>query len=216
MTTEPILRRVPQQSRGQRRIAAILDAAEQLFAEVGYDATTTNAIAARAHTAIGSLYQFFPNKEAILRAVVARFLEQLRALLDAALADVAARGDLSPEQTLDRVLDPLIGLYAGRAGILRVFLGLHGAGDLAGAPRVLTDEIVARLEAVMARREPGLSPEQRRLHAQVVVEVVRALLPLTVTRDGALREEMVGEMKRVVRAYLRAIRDERSALTAPG
>ena len=77
MATEPILRRVPQQPRGQRRIEAILDAAEQLFAEIGYDATTTNAIAARAHTAIGSLYQFFPNKEAITAALYATYGVQI-------------------------------------------------------------------------------------------------------------------------------------------
>jgi AcrR family transcriptional regulator len=207
MATEPILRRVPRQSRGQRRIEAILDAAERLFAEIGYDATTTNAIAARAQTAIGSLYQFFPNKEAILRALVARFLDQLRALLDAALSDVAAHGALSLEQTLDRVLDPLLALYASRAGILRLFLGLHGFGDLASAPRVLTDEIVARLEALFALRSPDLPTEKRHLHAQVVVEVVRALLPLTVTPEGALREDMVAELKRVARAYLAAIRE---------
>jgi AcrR family transcriptional regulator len=205
MTGEPILRRVPQQSRGQRRIDAILDAAERLFAEVGYEATTTNAIAARARTAIGSLYQFFPNKEAILRALVERFRDHLRAVLDAALAEVAAHPELPLEGAIDRVLDPLIELYASRAGILRLFLGLHGFGDLASAPRVLADEIVVRLEAILAQREPGLPAERRRLHAQVVVEVVRALLPLTVTSEGALRADAVAELKRVVRAYLVAI-----------
>ena len=209
MATEPSLRRVPQQSRGQRRIEAILDAAEQHFAEIGYDATTTNAIAARAHTAIGSLYQFFPNKEAILRALVERFRDHLRAQLDAALADVAAHAELPLEAAIDRVLDPLIALHAARAGVLQVYFAQGGWGELARAPRVLADEIVVRLEAILAQREPGLPAEKRRLHARVVVEVVRALLPLTSTPDGAPREDMVAEMKRAVRAYLVAIRADR-------
>ncbi len=215
MATDLHLRRVPQQSRGQRRIEAILDAAERLFAEIGYDATTTNAIAARAHTAIGSLYQFFPNKEAILRALVERFRDRLRAGLDAALGDVAAHAELPLEAAIDRVLDPLIALHASRAGILQVYFAQGGWGELARAPRMLADEIVVRLEGILAQREPGLPAEKRRLHAQVVVEVVRALLPLTSTPEGALREDVVAELKRVVRAYLVAIREQHSALMAP-
>ncbi len=215
MATELHLRRVPQQSRGQRRIAAILDAAEQLFAEIGYDATTTNAIAARAHTAIGSLYQFFPNKEAILRALVERFRDRLRTGLDAALADVAAHGELPIAAAIDRVLDPLIALHASRAGILQVYFAQSGWGELARAPRVLADEIVVRLEGILAQREPGLPAEKRRLYAQVVVEVVRALLPLTCTPEGTLRANAVAELKRVVRAYFAAIREQHSTLIAP-
>ncbi|HEX6818595.1 MAG TPA: TetR/AcrR family transcriptional regulator [Ktedonobacterales bacterium] len=204
MSQENTLRRTPQQSRGQRRIAAILDAAEQLFGEIGYDATTTNAIAARAQTAIGSLYQFFPNKEAILRELVARFLVELRASLDASLAEVGALPDLTLERAIDYVLDPLIALYASRAGILRVFLGQHGRADRVGAPRVISDEVVTRLQALLALREPQLAPETQRLYAEVVVAAVRALLPLTIAPDGTPRADMIAELKRLVRAYLTA------------
>lgn len=85
------MRRRPQQMRGQRRIEAILDAAERLFATAGYEATSTNQIAAEAHTPIGSLYQFFPNKEAILRALVARYREQMRAYTHATFTAHPAR-----------------------------------------------------------------------------------------------------------------------------
>jgi len=81
-TPEPHLRRQPQQARGQQRIQKILDAAEHIFADVGYDNATTNAIAVRAETSIGSLYQFFPHKEAILKALVLRYLEEMRTLFD--------------------------------------------------------------------------------------------------------------------------------------
>lgn len=201
-----VLRREPRQSRGQQRIEAILDAAEQLFAEIGYDATTTNAIAARAHTAIGSLYQYFPNKEAILRELIARFLVQLRASLDTSLADAGALPDCSLECAIDLVIDPLLALYASRAGILRVYLGQYGHGSIAVTPGVLSEEVTSRLQSLMALREPTIPPGTLRLYAEVVVHAVRALLPLTVARDGAPRPEMVGELKRLVRAYLRAAR----------
>lgn len=206
---EPIpMRRVPRQTRGQQRITTILDAAEQLFAEVGFDAATTNAIAARAHTAIGSLYQFFPNKEAILRALVARFLEQMNAAFDAALAEVDAASITSVDALIDHILDPLLALQAQRAGILHVFFSLRRAGASSEAAQALIEEIIARLDALVAAREPWIDPVQRRLHVRIVVEVVRALLPLTVTPDGTQRPEVVAELKRLLRAYMNAVRAE--------
>ncbi len=76
------MRRKPQQARGQRRVNTILDAASQVFSELGYEAATTNIIAIRANTSIGSLYQFFPNKEAILSAIATRYTAQIGSLLD--------------------------------------------------------------------------------------------------------------------------------------
>src|SRR4051812_843544 len=70
--------RAPQQDRGQRRVDSILDAAEEVFAEQGVDAATTNAIAERAGASVGSLYHFFPSKDAILLALVRRYAERMR------------------------------------------------------------------------------------------------------------------------------------------
>lgn len=206
---EPVLmRRAPQQIRGQQRITTILDAAEQVFVEVGFDAATTNAIAARAHTAIGSLYQYFPNKEAILSALVARFLEQMNAAFDAALTQVDITSITSADSLIDRILDPLLALQAQRAGILHVFFSLRRAGASSQAAQALIEEIITRLDALIALREPWIDPVKRRLHVQITVEVVRALLPLTVTSEGEQRPEVVAELKRLLRAYMSDVRAE--------
>ena len=63
------LRRQPQQQRSKDRVEAILLAAAEVFDEIGVEAATTHLIAARAGTAIGSLYQFFPDKAAIFHAM---------------------------------------------------------------------------------------------------------------------------------------------------
>jgi AcrR family transcriptional regulator len=197
------LRRRPQQPRGQRRIEAILDAAERVFAVVGYEATSTNQIAAEAHTSIGSLYQFFPNKEAILRALVARSQEQMRAVLDGVFAS-DPRDELSPDELLDRLLDPLITLYARGYRMLALFVALPRIGDGAQAGEPLVEEIIWRLDARLARRMPGLSPERRELSVRMIVETVRALMPLMTTAEGQVRPEAVTELKRMLRAYIAA------------
>ena len=64
MTEETTMRRTPKQKRGQQRVEQILDAAARLIVAEGYENVSTNAIAKEANTSIGSLYQFFPNKDA--------------------------------------------------------------------------------------------------------------------------------------------------------
>ncbi|MEH1828516.1 MAG: TetR family transcriptional regulator [Nostoc sp.] len=72
------LRRQPKQQRGKQRVEKILDAAAAVFDRVGYEAATTHLIAAKAGTAIGSLYQFFPDKAAIFQAMELRHVERVK------------------------------------------------------------------------------------------------------------------------------------------
>jgi len=64
ISSNPV-RVAPQQERSERRLAAFLDAAAELFAEVGYEAATMTAIAERSGSSIGALYNYFPDKQAI-------------------------------------------------------------------------------------------------------------------------------------------------------
>lgn len=71
-------RKRPSQARSQVTVEAILDAAAQVFEARGYAAGTTNRIAQRAGVSIGSLYEYFPNKDAIVVALAERELERER------------------------------------------------------------------------------------------------------------------------------------------
>lgn len=73
-------RKRPLQSRAVATVAAIIEAAAHILEKDGLDGYSTNAIAERAGVSIGSLYQYFPNKDAITRALIAR---ESRSLLDA-------------------------------------------------------------------------------------------------------------------------------------
>ena len=77
-------RRIPRQPRGRRRVSQLLDAAATVISSVGYDAATMTAIAAKAGAPIGSLYQFFPNKEAITHALRTEYGKHYEAKLTAA------------------------------------------------------------------------------------------------------------------------------------
>ena len=81
-------RKLPGQERSQQTVDAIVGAAAHILANEGFEALTTNAVAARAGASIGSVYQYFGHKEAILAAVLEKhsesearfFLERMREL----------------------------------------------------------------------------------------------------------------------------------------
>jgi AcrR family transcriptional regulator len=199
-------RPVRRQARGERRIAEILDAALELFAEVGYEAASTNRIAARAGISPGSLYQFFANKEAIAEALSARIAERMGAAHAAAFdrADVA---DLPLDDLLDRILDPLIAFSLANPGAKALLAGPDAPAPLAAATRPLQDALLGRVAAVIGARAPGLPEVERNRAALVAMQIVRAMTGAITAAAGAERAALVGELKRVLNAYLATLED---------
>lgn len=188
------------QERGKRRIALLLDVAARVFAEVGYEAATTNAIAARAGMSPGSLYQFFPSKDAIAEALAARYAEQFQAAHDLALAPSVAF--LPLDALLDRVVDPLVAVNVANPGFQALYAGADLSPRLAALTRRLHEAVLERVETALAIRTPTLAAEQRARYARVSVQLVKALLSLIVAADDAERAALVGELKRALRGYL--------------
>src|SRR5260370_19982682 len=74
--------KTPTEERGEGRVSEVLSAADHLFATTGYEATTMSGIASLAGASIGSLYQFFPNKESIGAALLGRYMDEVVVLLE--------------------------------------------------------------------------------------------------------------------------------------
>lgn len=83
------LRRRPRQSRARATFDAVLEAAADIVTRQGYAAMTTNAVARRAGVSIGSLYQYFPDRSAILVCLLERHLREIQPLIAAGLATLA-------------------------------------------------------------------------------------------------------------------------------
>ena len=83
-------RKAPRQARSRATVEAILSATAQVLVRDGYDRTSTNKVAEVAGVSIGSLYQYYPSKEALVAALIARHMERLAALLETKMIEVAA------------------------------------------------------------------------------------------------------------------------------
>lgn len=195
-------RRSPRQARGRARVERILAAAAELFATQGYESTTTNAIAERAGTSIGSIYQFFPNKQAVLQALADRYLADLRTLIDVILDDSAEAGPLAA--VVDRLIDALAAFHVGRPAFVHVFHRTLGSPELTATADALNAAIVDRLRAVLMARNPALPAEHAALVATVSIEVVKAMLALGVAQstDALFQARVMAETKRLLVVYL--------------
>ncbi|MBI1210969.1 MAG: TetR family transcriptional regulator [Alphaproteobacteria bacterium] len=84
-------RKMPAQDRSRATVELILDAAARILVKGGYNAFTTNRVAERAGVSVGSLYQYFPNKESLLGELMRRHVAELERGLAAITADAAKR-----------------------------------------------------------------------------------------------------------------------------
>ena len=197
------MRRMPRQARGERRIVAILEAAAQVFYEVGFDAATTGLIAQRAQTAIGSLYDFFPNKEAIAQRLSEQFCEDLRALAEGMLTDEQLV-HVPLSQVIDDIIDSLVEYHQTHPGFEALWLQSQGDPRLARIYQDLTETLIRKTAWIMARRY-AQSDEASILRAsQICIRTTHALL--TLAGDGpGLDSQIIAELKIMIRAYLQAV-----------
>ncbi|WP_220446850.1 TetR/AcrR family transcriptional regulator [Nonomuraea deserti] len=147
-------RKQPRQQRSRETVAAILEAAAQLFQRHGYADTTTNKIAERAGVSIGSLYQYFPNKDALLVALAEHYLIQSTEQIAQVFARAAEDRPPLPDLLTDLV-ECVATLHTDRPGLHRLLFDQ--------APR--TPDLVTRLRQAERRIAHALAGELRRLRA---------------------------------------------------
>jgi AcrR family transcriptional regulator len=197
-------RRPPLQKRSRDTVRAILDAAARIFAARGYAGATTNHIAALAGVSIGSLYEYFPNKDALLVALLEEHLAAAEALLSrtAAEALAAPRGEL--RAVVERFVRAMVALHSYDPALHRVLfeeapLSPRVRQRLAGIENRLTARV-----ATWCREHPGVRRKNAALAAAIVVQTVEALThTLVVHRHASLDvDACVDEVVTLVTAYL--------------
>jgi len=164
--------------RGKRRVEALLDAAAWAFGEKGYDGATMTEIAARADTAIGSLYQFFPSKEALADALLTRYGERLEAGLQLIESRAAALG---PAGLAAALVDLMLELRGDRASAI----ALLEARDVAGVSRAALRQMMLRqLSASLLAAGPAIGVARAQTMSFVLLHAMKAIRGLPRKRSG--------------------------------
>lgn len=188
--------RIPQRERGKLRVASLLEAAASVFAEKGYAATTMTEIAARADAPIGSLYQFFPNKEALADALLMRYAEQVKAALDAIEARAAT---LASATLADALLGVLIDLRSEREAALALIDVRRDAAE--GPATTMRGEMRRSLIRIVRAHLPALTAAAHERIATLLQYLMKTTVSIYVAEGGA-RSAALGEMRALARDYL--------------
>jgi AcrR family transcriptional regulator len=195
------------QARGERRIAQLLEAAARVFCTTGYTAASTNAIAREAGVSPGTLYQFFPNKEAIAIELGDRLVHEMRETYGQALAPVDPATPL--EVAVGSAVDRFIAFNTERPVFFALLHGPDIPGRMAEAHDQLHATIAGRIEDLLASLMPGASPADVTRTAHVCLAVYKSGLELILAHEGAERAAYVQEIKDVLIRYLQPLVGDR-------
>lgn len=197
------MRRKPRQARSQERVNRILDVAEKLFASQGYAATTTNAIAVQSQVPIGSLYQFFPDKTAILQALALRYTEMLHQEL--VFIDEAEAFTLPLVDYVNQLIDRTHRFFTENPSYYAIFMEVQGTiRELEEIDEATDTRLIHDLASSLANRDARLEPADYEAIAFVLVKAIGTLLWLSLSQDPLYQQRLVAETKRLTLNYLQS------------
>lgn len=196
------LRRQPQQKRSQERIERILDAAAIVFDEMGFEAATTHAIASRADTAVGSLYQFFPDKLAIFNALELRHVERVYVIWERLLRPEVVHLPFTDFiHTLTTQFQKLFEQPTSRIVFSQFFASPAIFKNIDAS---FTTEAIQFMAKLLKARNANLTDKRCEILAEVCVNATNALILIALRSDEAHRQEINIEIEALMKAYLKA------------
>jgi AcrR family transcriptional regulator len=194
-------RKIPQQQRSREMVERILAAGRAVVLRDGYDAASTNRIAAEADISPGSLYQYFPNKDAVLSAIVNRYAEDTSEQITAALAD---RFDETGPEAIRATLNALLDALEDNTELLRVVADELPRNENSARAEALEQRITGLLSAYLSARRPLTGRDVAPSTAAWII--VRAIENLAVRwvleRPPIDRQTFVSELEQLSLGYL--------------
>ncbi|HEY4163335.1 MAG TPA: TetR/AcrR family transcriptional regulator [Dongiaceae bacterium] len=204
------IRTIPRKSASQKRsqamVGTLLDATARVLIREGYDRASTNRIAAVAGVSIGSLYQYFPNKEALVAALVARHNREVIQLLRAALKDAASQ-DLAP--TMRALVRATVDAHLVDPALHRIFAEqVPRMGQLAKI-EALQRETYLLIRAYLEGRRDEISVTDLDSATSICVTTVEALThEFVINKPDALngdQDRFIAEVTRLILGYLQQV-----------
>ncbi len=171
-------------------------AATSAFAERGFDAATMTEIAGLAGASIGSLYQFFPSKEVLADALLARYGE----LVAAALGKVeTCASELSATALADALLDLLVGLRQETSAAVAL---LDARAEWSARRAELRQLIRRHVARILLVRSPQLAPDLVESMAAILLQNMRVMAMLIAERAQDEPPGALVELRHMTRLYL--------------
>jgi AcrR family transcriptional regulator len=200
-TEIPRLRRVPTQARSRARLQRLLDVAEKLVAADGAEALTTTRVAEAAGMSVGSLYQYLPDKGAIVQALARRYLADFEGLMGRLERD-ARRGGEGWEDPVGRLIDEFSERYRELPGYRALWFGRELSDELRDADRENKMALARGVRRIAVALGLARDDAYLRVAARAGVLVTDSILQEAFRADPAGDAQLIEEAKRILRLYL--------------
>ena len=197
------VRVAPQQERSTRRLAAFLDAAAELFVEVGYEAATMTAVAERSGSSIGALYNYFPDKRSIAFTLVNQYSQEMEAHWKPLMEQAEI---LTHAEFADLFIERITQFVQARPAFLSLLAAPIRIRRDPAARKASRSAIANAFQA----KNPSLSKEQSLLAANVSLQMVAGMMTLYGEADPKGKVLVVAEFKKVLTLYLGSVLSEDS------
>lgn len=199
------LRRIPSQARSRDKVARSLAAADLILDRDGVEALNLTRVAAEAGVSVGALYQYLPDREAIVEALAARYHARLEALMDDIVAEASQTW---PEDPIGSAIDAFTELYRGEAGVRALRIGQQRSGE---APRA--DDHKRRMAAkvcdLLAARGVLSGEDDSEAVGRVIFLAADAVMHEAFRDDADGATGLLGQLKTMLRCYLSGLESGR-------
>ena len=200
MTNNDSRRHAKRQVRGLQRVDIIFNAAAEVFVEVGYVGATMGMIANRADMASGSLYQFFPNKEAIASALANNYIEQFQVIYEQILALNFSHMDLAA--IIDNFIDPLVKFNRKNPAFYVLSVSTQYLPQLEPVLKDFHEAVIQYIRTVITHGVPTASIEEQSRAAVIMRRMFLAILPLLLNENETENALVLDDMKAMFVFYL--------------
>lgn len=194
-------RRQPRQKRSQARVSRILDAAAIVFDQVGFEAATTHLIAEQADTAVGSLYQFFPDKLAIFNALELRHVERVYDIWSILLRPEIVQ--LPFADFIHTIIVQFQKLFEQPTSRIIFIQFFTSPTIFKNIDHSFTQEAIAFMVKLLQKRNPALTVKRSQLLGKICVHGINTLILLALRSDAIHSQEIFIEIEVLLKAYLK-------------
>ena len=191
----PTPRKAPRQARSAETVGVIVEATARILEEVGLGRFTTNAVAERAGVSIGSLYQYFPGKEALIGAVIVRETSRLVADWETALTAPTGR------EALDGLIASAVSHQLRRPALARLLDLEEARLPFDPETRRVLDRLRTILLDVLSREDIGRQRDPD-MTAQDVLAIIRGMVDAAGERGETDQPNLARRVCRAVYGYL--------------
>lgn len=188
-------------ARGEQRQQALLRAAASVFGRLGYHETTTNAIASEAGVSPATLYQFFPNKEAIASALASMYARQM-ADRERALDP---EGALGFNDAIHKLIDLCIRFNREHPEFHTLVVDAPLSEDAQGEKQALGQAFVDFIAERLRHARPVLSRAESSHHGQVALMIFRGILDELISATRSSRPRLQQAMHDAILRYLEPV-----------